>query len=96
MPGRWPGPAIRRALTAPPTEPAIPGGLAPRSPEVPTVVLSATEGRPLWLRRRWTALQAELAAERGARHVVAAGSGHAVPLDRPALVAEAILGCVPQ
>ena len=29
-----------------------------------------------------------------ARHVVAAGSGHAVPLDRSALVAEAILGCV--
>jgi pimeloyl-ACP methyl ester carboxylesterase len=56
-------------------------------------VLSATEGRPAWLRRRWTALQAGLAAERGARHVVATGSGHAVPLDRPALVAEAILGC---
>jgi pimeloyl-ACP methyl ester carboxylesterase len=62
-------------------------------PVLPMVVLSATEGRPTWLRRRWTALQAGLAAERGARHVVATGSGHAVPLDRPALVAEAILGC---
>ncbi len=74
--------AIRRALAAPP------------SPGVRTVVISATEGRPAWLRRRWTALQAELAAAHAARHVVAAGSGHAVPLDRPALVAEAILGCV--
>ena len=37
-------------------------------------------------------LQTELAAERGALHIVADGSGHAVPLDRPALVAEAILG----
>ena len=73
--------AIRRALAAPP------------SPGVPTVVISATEGRPAWLRRRWTALQAGLAAERAARHVVATGSGHAVLLDRPALVAEAILGC---
>jgi pimeloyl-ACP methyl ester carboxylesterase len=62
-------------------------------PVLPMVVLSATEGRPAWLRRRWTALQAGLAAERGARHLVATGSGHAVPLDRPALVAEAILGC---
>jgi pimeloyl-ACP methyl ester carboxylesterase len=73
-------PVIRRALSAPATT-----GL-------PTVVLSATEGRPVWLRRRWTALQAELAAARGATHIVAHGSGHAVPLDRPALVAEAIVG----
>jgi pimeloyl-ACP methyl ester carboxylesterase len=71
-------PAIRRALSAPVTM-----GL-------PMTVLSATEGRPVWLRRRWTALQAELAAARGATHIVAHGSGHAVPLDRPALVAEAI------
>jgi len=72
--------AIRRAM-------AVPAG-----PQVPTVVISATEGRPLRLRRRWTASQAELAAARGATHIVAHGSGHAVPLDRPALVAEAILG----
>jgi pimeloyl-ACP methyl ester carboxylesterase len=75
-------PAIRRALSAPVNR------------SLPSVVISATEGRPVWLRRRWTALQAELAAERAARHVVAAGSGHAVPLDRPALVAEAILTCI--
>ena len=74
--------AIRRTFAVPP------------SPGVPTVVISATDGRPAWLRRRWTALQAGLAAERAARHVVAAASGHAVLLDRPALVAEAILGCV--
>ena len=90
--------AIRRSLPVPaaPDRPAVvrAAQAAPAAPRLPMVVLSATEGRPAWLRRRWTALQAELAAERGARHVVAAGSGHAVPLDRPALVAEAILGCV--
>jgi len=90
-------PAIRRSLPAPaaPDLPAAGSGAQTASPvpSLPMVVLSATEGRPAWLRRRWTALQAGLAAERGARHVVAAGSGHAVPLDRPALVAEAILGC---
>jgi len=76
---------------APPLPPTL---AAPPSPGVPTVVISATEGSPAWLRRRWTALQAGLAADRAARHVVATGSGHAVLLDRPALVAEAILGCV--
>jgi pimeloyl-ACP methyl ester carboxylesterase len=74
------GPAVRRALAA------------PASP-VPMTVLSATEGRPARVRRHWTALQAELAAERGATHVVAVGSGHAVHLHSPALVAEAILAC---
>ncbi len=74
-------PAFRRALATLP-EPAI-----------PTVVISATEGRPAWVRRRWTASQAQLAADRGAAHIVADGSGHAVPLDRPALVAEAIMTC---
>jgi pimeloyl-ACP methyl ester carboxylesterase len=99
------GPAIGRSLPTPatrnplapaapdPTVPAAGDLFAPLAPGLPTVVLSATEGRPAWLRRRWTGLQAGLAAERGARHVVAAGSGHAVLLDRPALVAEAILGC---
>ena len=46
-------PIIRRALGA------------PVKPGLPMVVLSATEGRPVRVRRRWTALQAELAAERG-------------------------------
>jgi pimeloyl-ACP methyl ester carboxylesterase len=65
----------------------------PTAAGIPMVVLSATEGRPVWLRRRWTALQAELATQRGAAHIVVAGSGHAVHLDRPSLVAEAILRC---
>ncbi|HUB20926.1 MAG TPA: alpha/beta hydrolase [Streptosporangiaceae bacterium] len=89
------GAAIRRALTEPPGPPAVSQALAgPAPPRIPMVVISATEGRPAWLRRRWTALHAELAAECGARHVVADGSGHAVPLDRPALVAEAIRSCL--
>jgi pimeloyl-ACP methyl ester carboxylesterase len=65
----------------------------PADPGLPTVVLSATEGRPARVRRRWTALHAGLAAERGGTHVVVQGSGHAVHLHSPALVAEAILGC---
>jgi len=73
-------PAFRRALSTSP------------EPRIPTVVISATEGRPARIRRRWTASQAQLAADRGAAHIVADGSGHAVPLDRPALVADAILG----
>jgi pimeloyl-ACP methyl ester carboxylesterase len=77
------------------SEAAIRRTLAERpGPGLPMVVISATEGRPAWLRRRWTALHAELAAACGARHVVADGSGHAVPLDRPALVAEAIRSCL--
>jgi pimeloyl-ACP methyl ester carboxylesterase len=56
------------------------------------VVLSATEGGPAWVRRRWTGLHAGLAAERRATHIVVEGSGHAVHLHRPGLVAEAILG----
>jgi pimeloyl-ACP methyl ester carboxylesterase len=73
--------AFRRALDAPP------------EPGIPMVVISATEGRPAWIRRRWTASQARLAADRGAAYIVADGSGHAVPLDRPALVAEAVMTC---
>jgi pimeloyl-ACP methyl ester carboxylesterase len=85
--------AIRRALaTATPGLPSATPGPPPVTPRLPMVVISATEGRPVRVRRRWTALQAGLAAERGGRHIVAHGSGHAVPLDRPALVAEAILG----
>jgi len=72
--------SIRRSLAAP-----VNSGL-------PTAVISATEGGPSRIRRRWTALHAALAAERGATHIIAEGSGHAVPLDRPVLVAETILG----
>jgi len=73
--------ALRHALASPP------------GARFPTVVLSATEGRPAWIRRRWTALQASLTAGRGAAHLVVPGAGHAVHLDRPALVAEAIMTC---
>jgi pimeloyl-ACP methyl ester carboxylesterase len=66
---------------------------APAGPGLPMVVLSATGGRPVRIRRRWTALQAELAAKHGATHIVVHGSGHAVHLERPALVAEAIMTC---
>jgi pimeloyl-ACP methyl ester carboxylesterase len=78
------GLAIRRGITAP---------VKPGPAAVPMIVLSATEGRPIRVRRHWTALQAELAAEHGATHVMVADSGHAVHLHRPALVAEAILKC---
>jgi pimeloyl-ACP methyl ester carboxylesterase len=77
-------PAIRRALAAP---------ISPGHAAIRTVVLSAAEGRPVKIRRRWTALQADLAAERDGTHIVVAGSGHAVHLHRPALVAEAIVTC---
>jgi pimeloyl-ACP methyl ester carboxylesterase len=72
--------AIRRALAT------------PADPGLPTVVLSATDGGPARIRRRWTALHAALAAERHGTHIVVDGSGHAVHLHSPALVAEAILG----
>ncbi len=75
-------------------EPIIRGALgAPGRPRLPVVVLSATEGRPVRVRRRWTALHVGLAAERGGTYIVVQGSGHAVHLHSPALVAEAILGC---
>jgi pimeloyl-ACP methyl ester carboxylesterase len=86
--------AYREGLGIVASEAVIRRALArPADPGLPTVVLSATEGRPAWVRRRWTALHAGLAAERGGTHVVVQGSGHAVHLHSPALVAEAILGC---
>jgi pimeloyl-ACP methyl ester carboxylesterase len=78
------GLAIRHGLTAP---------VKTGPTGVPMIVLSAAEGRPVRVRRHWTALQAELAASRGATHMVVAGSGHAVHLHRPGLVAEAIGKC---
>jgi len=86
--------SYREGLGIRASEPAFRRALATRpEPGIPTVVISATEGRPAWLRRRWTASQAQLAADRAAAYVVAHGSGHAVHLDRPTLVAEAILTC---
>jgi len=86
--------AYREGLGIVASEAVIRRALArPADPGLRTVVLSATEGRRAWVRRRWTALHAGLAAERDGTHVVVQGSGHAVHLHSPVLVAEAILGC---
>jgi pimeloyl-ACP methyl ester carboxylesterase len=65
-------------------------------PDVPLVVLSATRGVPP-LRRRWTLLQAGVAAAaptgRG-KHIVVADARHAIHHDRPDLVAAAVLEVV--
>jgi pimeloyl-ACP methyl ester carboxylesterase len=65
-------------------------------PDVPLVVLSATRGVPP-LRRRWTLLQAGVAAAaptgRG-KHIVVADAGHAIHHDRPDLVAAVVLEVV--
>jgi pimeloyl-ACP methyl ester carboxylesterase len=60
-------------------------------PDVPIVVLSATEGIPAAHRKAWTKLHAELAAAapRG-RHVIVADCDHAVNQVAPSVVAEAI------
>jgi len=60
-------------------------------PDVPIVVLSATQGAREDHRKAWTKLHAELAASvpRG-RHVILAGTDHAVNQVRPDAVAEAI------
>jgi pimeloyl-ACP methyl ester carboxylesterase len=60
-------------------------------PDVPIVVLSATEGAREDHRKAWTKLHAELAASvaRG-RHVILAEADHAVNQVRPDAVAEAI------
>ncbi len=60
-------------------------------PDVPLVVLSATEGAREDHRKAWTKLHAELAASvpRG-QHVILADTGHAVNQVRPGAVADAI------
>ena len=60
-------------------------------PDVPVVVLSATEGAREDHRKAWTRLHAELAASvpRG-RHVILADTDHAVNQVRPDAVAEAV------
>lgn len=64
-------------------------------PDVPVVVLSATRGSPRGVREHWTQLQAGVAAAAGrGRHIVVAGAGHAVHVDRPQAVTDAILAVV--
>ncbi|MFJ9444174.1 hypothetical protein ACIRRH_20205 [Kitasatospora sp. NPDC101235] len=60
-------------------------------PEVPLVVLSATQGLPRAMRVRWTALQRGIAtnAVRGA-HGSVQGAGHAIQADRPQAVVAAV------
>ena len=60
-------------------------------PDVPIMVLSADGGAPEDHRKAWTTLHAELAASvpRG-RHVILAGTDHAVNQVRPDAVAEAV------
>jgi pimeloyl-ACP methyl ester carboxylesterase len=61
-------------------------------PDVPVVVLSAARGFPRRFRANWTRLQTELvAAVPQGRHVVADGTGHNIPRNRPDVVAAAIL-----
>ncbi|MFE4970675.1 alpha/beta fold hydrolase [Kitasatospora sp. NPDC056651] len=70
---------------------------AARPPEVPLVVLSATDGLPRGMRSRWTAMQAAVAdgAVRGTHRLVR-GAGHAIQADRPQAVTEAVGDCVDQ
>ncbi|MEV7184819.1 alpha/beta hydrolase [Kitasatospora sp. NPDC093102] len=60
-------------------------------PEVPLVVLSATQGLPRAMRVRWTALQRGIAtnAVRGT-HGSVHGAGHAIQADRPQAVVAAV------
>jgi pimeloyl-ACP methyl ester carboxylesterase len=60
-------------------------------PDVPVVIFSATTGRSEEERQKWTARHVRLAASipRG-KHVVLAGTSHAVNQERPAEIAQAI------
>lgn len=71
---------------------------APRPfPDVPVVVLSATRGFPRRFRAHWTGLQEQLAAAAPqGRHIVIDGTGHNIPRERPAIVADTILQVVTQ
>ncbi|MEU8840708.1 alpha/beta hydrolase [Streptomyces roseus] len=57
----------------------------------PATVLAGYDGSPRRGALRWLARQAELAARLGARFEVAEPAGHLVMLDRPDLVARAVL-----
>jgi pimeloyl-ACP methyl ester carboxylesterase len=59
---------------------------------VPVVVLSATVGLPAGPRARWTALQAQIAAD--AEHVVVPEASHYIHSSQPAAVTKAVLSVV--
>ncbi|MFI6148867.1 alpha/beta fold hydrolase [Streptomyces sp. NPDC051109] len=62
-----------------------------RPPAAPVTVLAGYDGSSGRGALRWLARQAELAARLGARFEVARPAGHLVMLDRPGLVARAVL-----
>ncbi len=72
----------------------------PELPAVPTSVISSdrpwdlqvTPGQSTW--PGWVAAQAELARALDANHITETDSGHGIPVEQPALVAEAVLDVV--
>ncbi|MFJ6700027.1 alpha/beta fold hydrolase [Streptomyces sp. NPDC091272] len=64
-------------------------------PDVPVMVLSATEGLPKDMRARWTELQAQIAstAERG-EHSEVPEAGHYIHQSQPEVVTRAVLDVV--
>jgi pimeloyl-ACP methyl ester carboxylesterase len=72
----------------------------PELPAMPTVVISSdqpwdlqvTPGESTW--PGWVAAQAELARALDAKHITETDSGHGIPVEQPALVAEAVLEVV--
>jgi pimeloyl-ACP methyl ester carboxylesterase len=64
-------------------------------PDIPVVILSASQGFPRRVREHWTALQANLTdmASQGT-HIVVANVDHAIPQKRPDRVVDAIFEVV--
>lgn len=61
-------------------------------PDIPIVILSATQGAPRRMREHWTALQANLAAMASCgKHVIIANADHAIPQKQPDPIVDAIL-----
>lgn len=64
-------------------------------PDIPVVILSASQGFPRWVREHWTVLQANLAAMAfQGTHIVVADVDHAIPQKRPDRVVDAIFEVV--
>ncbi|HEX6555879.1 MAG TPA: alpha/beta hydrolase [Ktedonobacteraceae bacterium] len=60
-------------------------------PDIPVIILSASQGFPRRVREHWTALQANLAALASqGKHLVVANVDHAIPQKRPDAVVDAI------
>ena len=64
-------------------------------PDIPVVLLSASQGFPRQVRAHWTALQANLVARaRIGKHLIVANADHAIPQKRPDLVVDTIIEMV--